>query len=52
MELDFNTNYVLLQKVPFYIFSESYGGKMNAAISQALNKVESEVFGISLLKSS
>jgi serine carboxypeptidase 1 len=27
------------QEVPFYIFSESYGGKMTAAISQALYKV-------------
>jgi len=27
------------QSVPFYIFSESYGGKMTAAISQALYKV-------------
>ncbi|XP_052817805.1 retinoid-inducible serine carboxypeptidase-like [Mya arenaria] len=26
------------QEVPFYIFSESYGGKMTAAISQALYK--------------
>lgn len=27
------------QEVPFYIFSESYGGKMTAAISQALYQV-------------
>ncbi|XP_066291918.1 retinoid-inducible serine carboxypeptidase-like isoform X1 [Branchiostoma lanceolatum] len=27
-----------LQKVPFYIFCESYGGKMSAALAQMLNK--------------
>jgi len=29
------------QGVPFYIFSESYGGKMTAAISQVLYQVSS-----------
>lgn len=28
-----------LQTIPFYIFSESYGGKMAAAISLELTKV-------------
>ncbi|CAH2291846.1 retinoid-inducible serine carboxypeptidase isoform X1 [Pelobates cultripes] len=35
---DFFNSKTEFQKIPFYIFSESYGGKMAAAISLALNK--------------
>ena len=34
-----NSNFVYFQDVPFYIFSESYGGKMAAVISKYLYKV-------------
>lgn len=33
----------LVQSIPFYIFSESYGGKMAAAVSLELNKVREHV---------
>lgn len=31
-----------LQTIPFYIFSESYGGKMAAGIALALHKVSAQ----------
>jgi serine carboxypeptidase 1 len=33
---DFFTQYPLFQTTPFFIFSESYGGKMTVAIANAL----------------
>lgn len=37
-------NILSLQSIPFYIFSESYGGKMAAMISLELTKVTWELF--------
>ncbi len=37
---------LIIQKLPFYIFCESYGGKMAAAFALALTQVSTYIHGV------